>query len=156
MIAEAELLRPALGRYPDGRRAFAPQLPAMLLPYVAMMFGSAIAGLAAFYNAIVIRRFGLAFLSLFLGFATWFGCLLGVLSAKDAGVDTVLLLIGARVLHFLVGCVFYFLMRPHLSGSTFLGGRTAPVRASYFVALAIGWYLPFRVLLLLLGAPIGK
>lgn len=156
MIAEADLLRPSLQRYPDGRRAFAPQLPALLFPYVAMMFGSAVAGLAAFYNAIVLRRFGLAFLTLFLGFAAWFACVAAVFSAKEAGVGAVPLLIGARVLHFLVGCAFYFLMRPHLSGSAFLGGRTAPVRASYIVALVIGWYLPLRLLLLLLGAPIGK
>jgi hypothetical protein len=154
LTAEADLLRPSLRRYPDGRRAAAPQLEPLLLPYIALMFGSAVAALFAAYNAVVIRRFGLAVLSLLLGISGWIACVLMAAAASEKNV--VFTLLGVRVLHFLAGGLLFFMQRPYVHGSAFLHGRIAPVRASYLAALAAAWFMPVRLLLILLGVPPGR
>ncbi|HKO58745.1 MAG TPA: hypothetical protein VJ276_22960, partial [Thermoanaerobaculia bacterium] len=128
----------------------------LLLPYIALMFGSAVAGLFAAWNAVVIRRFGLALLSLLLGLVAWFACVVMVFAANKAHVRVVFLLLGARVLHFLVGGLLFLLQRPHVHGSEFLHGRLAPMRASYVATLAAAWFIPLRLLLILLGVPPGR
>jgi hypothetical protein len=157
LISEGDLLRPSLRRYPDARRAAAPQIDPLLLPYAALMLGSAVAGVLAFYNAIVIRRFGNALLALLLGAAGWICCVLMVAAANDARVENVgFVLLGVRVVHFVIGGILFFLQRPHVHGNVFLRGDVAPTRASYFAALAIAWFLPIRIVLVLLGVPPGR
>lgn len=157
MIAEEELLRPSLRRYPDARRAAAPQLDPVLLPYVALMFGSAVAGVLAFYNAVVVRRFGNAFLSLLFGAFGWIACVRIVVAANRAQVENVvLILLAVRVLHFVIGGVLFLVQRPYVHGSVFLHGSVAPVHISYIAAFAAALLLPTRVLLFLLGVPPGR
>lgn len=154
MTSGEGLLRPSLRRYPDARRAAAPQIDPLLLPYVAIMFGSAVAGLIACYNAIVIRRFGHALLALLFGAFVWIGCVLVASAANQANIGFILITV--RVLHFLAGGILFFVQRPHVHGSAFLRGSVAPVAACYVAALVIALTLPVRVMLVLLGVPPGR
>ena len=157
MIGEDVLLRPSLRQYPDARRGPLPLIEPVLLPYLALMFGSGVAGIVAFYNAITIRRVGNAVATLLVGGVGWLTSLIIAGAANHAGVTNLaLVLLGLRVMHFLIGGAFFFLQRPYVRGHAFLGGRMAPALASYLVAFAITWFLPVWVLLLLLGVPIGK
>jgi hypothetical protein len=157
LTSEAALLRPSLRRYPDARRAFATQIDPLLLPYVSIMFGSAAAGLIACYNAIVMRRFGQALLALLTGIIGWVACVLMVSAANDANVENVgFVLIGVRVLHFAVGGLLFFMQRPHVHGSVFLGGRLTPIAITYAAAFVLAVMMPVRVLLILLGVPPGR
>jgi len=157
MIGEDALLRPSLRQYPDARRGPLPLVEPLLLPYLALMFGSAVAGLIAFYNAIVIRRIGSAFAALLVGAAGWIASVVIAGAADDAGMaNFALVLLALRVMHLVIGCVLFYLQRPYVQGHAFLGGSMAPALASYVVAFAIAWFLPVRVLLFLLGVPLGQ
>ncbi len=153
-MSDISLLEPRLGRFPDARRATLRLLEPSLLPYVALMFGSALAALLACFNALALRRFGSAAASLAVGLIGWasFGVVVTAGARMHIGHIALALLVG-RAVHFLLGSVLYFMQRPHLLGHAFLGGRMVPLRVSYLTAFLLAIYLPGSIMLALLGAP---
>ena len=63
---------PVLSTMPDGRLTPWPLLPAFVIGYVGLVFGAGVAGLAALYNALLMRRLPLAAIGLVVGVAGWF------------------------------------------------------------------------------------
>jgi hypothetical protein len=152
MTADDLTLRPLLARHPDARRAKAALLPPILLPYIALMFGSGIAALAAVYNALMMRRVGLAVRSLLVGAAGWFAFFLIITNADDH--IRVLVIVG-RVVHFLCGGLLYRMQRAHFAGSQFLHGAALPLVRSYVGAFVVYLFLPAKIVAFLLGVPLG-
>jgi hypothetical protein len=152
MITTGEATRPLLRRHPDARLASVPLLEPSLLPYLGLMFGSPVAAAVSLYNALAIRRVGLAVRSLLLGIAGWIGFLLVLVIANRFGADNIAFILG-RMFYFAIGGALFFIHRPHHRGHEFLGGRSVPILASYLAAIAISILLPGRVALLLLGVP---
>jgi hypothetical protein len=150
------LQRPLLKRYPDARRAPIPLVEPVLLPYLALLFGSAVAGVVAAYNAVAIRRFGLAALSLAAGAAGWAAFALLVIRVEDAHGNLELALIVGRILHFIIGGWLFLTERPYLRGHAFLQGRMLPVVLTYVVAFVIALVMPADIWLLLTGVPPGR
>jgi len=148
-------LRPLLKRYPDAHRSAAPLLEPILLPYVSLIFGSAVAAVAAAYNGVIIKRTGLVLRSLLLGALGWVAFILVVVLARQAGIENprVLLILG-RTMHFGFGAVLYLIHRPYFRGHEFLGGRAVALLPSYLTAFVISMMLPPRLELLLLGVPL--
>lgn len=154
MTADGTPFRPLLQRHPDARRGSAPLLHPVLFPYLALIFGSLIAGIAGAYNAAVLRRGWLMVQSLLIGAAGWISFLFVVAALGQLGVENVsLAVIGGRVVHFALGGLLFFVHRPHFRGHEFLHGRTAPLLASYLVAIFASIYLPNKLELILLGVP---
>ena len=156
MIADELTLRPLLRRHPDARRAKAPLLHPILLPYLALIFGSGVAAVAAFYNALMLRRGGLAVRSLLVGLAGWLVFLIVVGNAVHFGLHNVrIAVILGRIIHFAFGGLLYTMHRPHFTGNQFRGGRALPIVQSYVVAFILYFIAPTNLLLLLLGVPLG-
>lgn len=156
MTAGDVTLSPLLGRYPDARRAKAPILSPILFPYLALIFGSGVASLAACWNAVMLRRGGLAIRSLLVAIGGWLAFLVVVIGVVSSGLAQVsIALILGRVVHFAFGGLLYAMHRRHETGNEFLGGPAVPLVASYLTAFAIQLVLPSRVLLFLLGVPRG-
>lgn len=146
--------KPLLRRHPDARKGRAPLLHPILLPYLALMFGSAVAGLAGTFNALMLRRTSLALKSLAIGAAGWLSFMLVVALVRKAGVENVAVaVVIGRVMHFALGGALYFVHRPHFRGHEFLNGKTAPLLGSYLVAILASMYMPAKLTLLLLGVP---
>lgn len=152
MITTGEATRPLLRRHPDARLASVPLLDPSLLPYLGLMFGSPVAAAVSLYNALAIRRVGLAVRSLLLGIAGWIGFLLVLVIANRFGADSIAFILG-RMFYFAIGGALFFIHRPHHRGHEFLGGRSVPILASYLAAIAISIWLPGRIALMLLGVP---
>jgi hypothetical protein len=148
-------LRPILTRYPDARRGAAPLLEPLLLPYLALMFGSLVAGLFAAYNAGTLKRSGLAMRSILVGAIGWitfpftFALVFRATGNVSVGV------IAGRVVHFALGGALYAMHRPHFRGHTFLGGRPVPLFGSYALAIAVSIMMPWKITARLLGAWLG-
>jgi hypothetical protein len=145
-------LRPVLTRYPDARRGIAPLLEPVLLPYLALMFGSLFASLVGVYNAVVLKRFGLAVRSILVGALGWisfqFVLVLVVHVTGNASVGV----IAGRIVHFALGGLLYAMHRPHFRGNAFLNGRAVPMLPSYLVAILISMKMPWQITARLLGA----
>jgi hypothetical protein len=152
MMNETAPLEPLLARYPDARRGAAPLLEPLLLPYLALMFGSLVASLFAVYNALVLKRLGLAARSILVGALGWivfqFVFALVFHAAGNASVGVV----AGRIVHFALGGVLYAMQRPHFRGHRFLDGGTVPLLASYLVAILVSIKMPWKVTVRLLGA----
>jgi hypothetical protein len=155
MTAGDLTLRPLLSRHPDARRAKAPLLQPILLPYLALIFGSGVAALAACYNALMMRRGGLAARSLLAGAGGTIAFLVVAGNAIHFGAETVVAIILGRVVHFAFGGLLFSMQRPHIRGNEFLGGPMAPLLPSYLAAIAISLLLPSPLTLLLLGVPLA-
>ncbi len=152
MNGTGEGTRPLLRRHPDARLAAAPLLDPSLLPYLGLMFGSPVAAAVSMYNALAIRRVGLAIRSFLIGVAGWIGFLLVIVAANRFGAASIAFILG-RMFYFAVGGALFFIHRPHHRGHEFLGGRSVPILASYLVAIAISIWLPRDIALILLGVP---
>ncbi|HKR64065.1 MAG TPA: hypothetical protein VJZ00_10060 [Thermoanaerobaculia bacterium] len=152
MSADDFTLAPLLRRYPDARRANAPLLPPVLLPYIALMFGSAAAALIGVYNAIVLRRAGLAVRAVLIGIVGWLAFYAII---ANAGTHIQMFAVIGRLVHFLCGGWMYLTQRPHYAGSQFLGGRALPLVQSYVIAFVLYIMTPSKLLLLMLGVPRG-
>ena len=143
---------PLLERYPDARRGFAPLLEPVLLPYLALMFGTLAASVFAVYNAVMLKRFGLAMRSILVGALGWisfqFVLALVVNVFDNASVGVIV----GRFVHFALGGALYAIHRPHFRGHQFLNGRTVPLLASYILAILISMKMPWQVTARLLGA----
>jgi hypothetical protein len=150
------LQRPLLARYPDGRRSPLPLVEPVLLPYLALLFGSAVAGVVGAYNALAIRRFGLAALSLAAGAVGWFAFALLVVRVDDAHGNVELAVIAGRFLHFIIGGLLFLKQRPYARGHAFLQGTMLPVVMTYIAALVITLAMPSKILALLVGVPPGR
>jgi hypothetical protein len=144
-------LKPLLQKFPDGRAGTSPLLEPVLLPYVAIMFGSLVAGILGAYNAAVLRRYGLLFRSLFVGALGWIAFLFVVGFVTRAGANVSVALIIGRLFHFAMGGVLLFIQRPFVRGHTFLSGPMAPMLSSYMVAFMFSMFLPWKVTRFLLG-----
>lgn len=149
-------LRPVLARYPDARAGKLPLLEPILLPYLGLMFGSFVASVAGAYNALVLRRVGLAIRSLLIGALGWIAFLFVVAFVAKASSNGGVGLIAGRLLHFAIGGALYTLQRPHVRGHTFLGGRTAPMLACYLASIVLAMILPWSVVRFLLGDWVGR
>ena len=152
MTADDFALRPLLARHPDARRAKAALVPPILLPYLALMFGSGVAAVAAAYNAFMLRRGGLAVRSLLVGVAGWIAFLLIIANASDH--VRVMVIVG-RIVHFAFGGLLYRMQRAHFTGSEFLHGDALPLVQSYVVAFVVYLVVPAKVMAVLLGVPLG-
>ena len=90
MTRNGQILR--LRRHPDARLGRWKLLPAMLLGYVGLLLGPAVAGVLAAVNALSLRRFGLAASMLLLGALSWVACgMAAVLVAKARAEERALL-----------------------------------------------------------------
>ena len=150
-------LQPLLRRYPDAREARVPLIEPVLLPYVALMFGSSAAALLATYNSIALRRWGLAALSVAMGIIGWLAfaaIVLAALAHPDWNLH--LAVLGGRALHFLLGGLLLFQQRRIVHGHAFLGGRMVPMRASYLLAFGLAFVIPNTIVALMLGVPPGR
>ncbi len=148
-------LRPLLERHPDARRAKGPLLQPVLLPYLALIFGSGVASLAACYNALMMKRGGLAAKSLLVGLlGTIAFVVVGGIALRLGAAPAVAIILG-RVIHFAFGGLLFAMQRPHVRGNEFLSGPMAPLLPSYLATIAISIFLPARISLLLLGVPLA-
>lgn len=144
-------LRPVLTRYPDARRGSLPLLDPVFLPYLGLIFGSLVASLAAVYNAVVLKRAGLAVRSILIGAAGWISFQFVVaLVVKVTGNVSVGVIVG-RVVHFALGGALYAMHRAHFSGHEYLHGRAVPLLPTYLVAILISMKMPWKVTARLLG-----
>lgn len=148
-------LHPLLARHPDARRAKAPLLQPVLLPYLALIFGSGVASLAACYNAAMMRRGGLAAKSLLIGILGTIAFVVVGATAIRLGAEPAVAMILGRVIHFAFGGLLFARQRPYVRGNEFLSGPMAPLLPSYLVTIAISIFLPARISLLLLGVPLA-
>jgi hypothetical protein len=156
MSADETTLLPLLASHPDARRAKAPILSSILFPYLALILGSGVASLAACWNAVMLRRAGLAIRSILVGAAgslVFYFVVVGLVSSGLVKVSIALIL--GRILHFAFGGLLYAMHRRHETGNEFLGGPELPTVTSYVVVFAIHMMLPGRVLIFLLGVPNG-
>ena len=149
-------LRPLLQRYPNARAASVPLFQPVLLPYVALLFGSAAAGLLAACNSVAMRRWGLAALSIAIGITGWLSFAAIVIAASDANANIRLVVFAGRALHFILGGVLFALQRRSVHGHEFLRGRMLPLQATYLLAFGLAIVIPGSVLALLLGVPPGR
>lgn len=155
-MSDAYALRPLLTSYPDARRGRTPLFEPILLPYVALVLGSLIAGLLGAYNAALLRRPGLLFRSLLFGFMGWITFIfVAGFVAKNTGNPT-LGLVAGRLLHFALGGELFAIQRPHVKGHAFLGGAMVPLLGSYFATIFVSVLLPWSVIRLLLGDWLGR
>ena len=141
-----------LQRVPDARRAPLQLFPPVLLPYVALMLGIAVAGLLALYNSLALRRAKPAIVAVAVGVVGWlgFGFLFAMLVA--GGLDNIpLALLPVRLLNVGLGAVLAWSQWSHVRGHTFLDGRTVVLLHAVLVALAIALLMPVRLRLVLEG-----
>jgi hypothetical protein len=139
-----------LQRVPDARKATWPVLPPVLLPYVALMLGVAVASLLASYNAVALRRMRLAFVALAIGAVGWLG--FGFAVAALGGLEHGLLaLLPARLVNVGLGALLAWTQWPHVRGHEFLGGRTMVLLHLVVVAFAAVLIIPIRPRLVLEG-----
>lgn len=150
-------LQPLLQRYPDARAARVALVEPLLLPYVALMFGSSAAAVVAAYNSVAVGRRGRAVLSIAIGIAGWLAFAAVVIVAESHPWWNVqLAILAGRTIHFLLGGVLFFQQRRIAHGHAFLGGRMAPLRASYVLAFVLVFTIPNALLALMLGVPPGR
>lgn len=144
--------RPLLARHPDARRGAVNLIEPALLPYLALMFGSLAAAAVGAYNALALKRPGLALRSLALGATGWVAFLFVVAAVRFYGVENVNVgVIVGRVVHFALGGALYAMHRAHFRGHTFLHGNTVPLLQSYLAAILVSMVLSHKVTLFLLG-----
>jgi hypothetical protein len=137
---------------PDARRAGAPLLPAVFLPYAALMMGAGVSGLLALYNAVALRRWRLASLTLVVALVGWVG--FGLVFALVVGGGTknvVLALLPARLLNVGLGAVLAWSQWAHVRGHEFLDGRTVPLLHAVLGTFAAAVLMPTRLRLVLEG-----
>ncbi len=143
---------PVLGRTPDAVRAPAPLFPAYALVYVALMAGSAAAGIAALYNAVLLRRARLAAAAIVLSAAGWLGFGAAVQAAVSVGVKNVgLWLVCGRLASILVGSLLCWSQVAHVRGHQFLEGRVVPLLPVVLAMVGLVLVVPFRALLVMEG-----
>jgi hypothetical protein len=141
-----------LQRVPDARRAPLPLFPPVLLPYVALMLGVAVAGLLALYNSLALRRARPAMVAVAVGVVGWlgFGSLFSMLWA--AGLHNALLaLLFARLLNVGLGAALAWSQWSHVRGHTFLDGRTVVLLHAVLAAFVLVLVMPFKLRLALEG-----
>lgn len=141
-----------LQRVPDARRAPLPLVPPVLLPYVALMLGIAVAGLLALFNSLALRRAKPAVVAVVVGVAGWlgFGLLFAVLVA--GGLDNIpLALLPVRLLNIGLGAVLAWSQWSHVRGHTFLDGRTVVLLHAVLAAFVLVLVMPVRLRLVLEG-----
>jgi len=143
--------RPQVRRFPDARRASLPLFDAVLLSYIGLAFGAGVAGLIGCFNAVAIRRFGLAALSLLTGAVAWLSYAFIIEAVDRATHNVPLAIFAGRAMHFAVGSGLYFAQRAYIRGHTFLGGTKLPVMQTYVAAVLLLFLLPNAVLWFLLG-----
>lgn len=151
MSVETTFERPQLRRFPDARRAAVPLFDPILLSYLGLAFGAGVAGLIGCFNAVAIRRFGLAALSLLTGAAAWLSYAVVIQAVDRATHNVPLAVFAGRAMHFAVGSGLYFAQRAYVRGHTFLGGTKLPVMQTYAAAVLLVILLPNAVLWFLLG-----
>jgi ABC-type multidrug transport system fused ATPase/permease subunit len=145
-------LKPLLKRYPDARRGFTPLLEPVLLPYLGLIFGSLVASLFAVYNAVMLKRFGLALRSILVGTLGWISFQFVVALVVHFFDNVSVGVIVGRFVHFALGGALYAMHRPHFRGHEFLNGRPVPLLASYVLAILISMKMPWQITARLLGA----
>ena len=151
MTRNGQILR--LRRHPDARLGRWKLLPAMLLGYVGLLLGPAVAGVLAAVNALSLRRFGLAASMLLFGALSWVACgMAAVLVAKFAGVKSIgMLIITSRLLSATAGIAMAFYMAPHVRGHEFLRGRVVSLLEPVLAGTVLTFVLPARPLLVVAG-----
>ena len=141
-----------LQRVPDARRARAPLLPAIFLPYVALMLGSGVAAACALYNAIALRRMRLVVWAVVLGVLGWVGFNLVIGIVIRLGLSNVVLaVLPARLVNLGLGALLAWTQWAHVRGHTFLAGRTVPLLHAVLAAFALVLVLPVPAKLVLEG-----
>ncbi len=141
-----------LQRVPDARRAPLRLFPPVLLPYVALMLGVAVAGVLALYNSLALRRARPAIVAVAVGVVGWlgFGFLFAMLVA--AGLHNVLLaLLPVRLVNVGLGAVLAWSQWSHVRGHTFLEGRTVVLLHAVLAAFVLVLLMPVRLRLVLEG-----
>jgi hypothetical protein len=141
-----------LRRVPDARRATWPLLPAVFLPYVALMLGAGAAAGAALYNAVALRRARLASIALAVGLVGWVGFGVTVLLAMRGGIrNPALVILPATLANVALGALLAWSQWAHVRGHEFLDGRTVPLLHAVLATFAAALLLPRRAQLVLEG-----
>jgi hypothetical protein len=141
-----------LQRVPDARRAPWPLLPAVFLPYVALMLGAGAAAAAALYNAVALRRARLGLIALAVGLAGWAGFGFVALPAIRGGIRSPgLVILPATLVNVALGALLAWSQWAHLRGHEFLEGRTVPLLSAVLATFAAALLIPRRVQLVLEG-----
>jgi hypothetical protein len=116
------------------------------------MLGSGVASLLALYNAMALRRAGLALVALAVGAAGWAGFGFLVVTTVSAGLKNVALaLLLARIVNVGLGALLGWSQWAHVRGHEFLGGRTVVLLHGVLVAIAAVLLIPSRPRLVLEG-----
>ena len=141
-----------LQRVPDARRARWPLLPAVFLPYLALLLGAGAAAGAALYNAAALRLTRLGLVALAVGLVGWAGVAFAVLLAIRGGIrDPALVVLPATLVNVALGALLAWSQWAHLRGHEFLDGRTVPLLNAVLVTFAAALLIPRRLQLVLEG-----
>lgn len=141
-----------LQRVPDARRARWPLLPAIFLPYLALMLGAGAAAAAALYNAVALRRTRLGLIALAVGLVGWAGVSFVVVLAIRGGLrNPGLVVLPATLVNVALGALLAWSQWAHLRGHEFLDGRTVPLLNAVLVTFAAALLIPRRLQLVLEG-----
>jgi hypothetical protein len=146
-------LRPLLKRYPDARRAKVPLLDPILFPYLALMFGAPATAIVSLWNALALRRWGLALQSLLYGALGWLAFVLTLVAvAGTLDLTPVIALIVGRVVYFVFGGLLYLRHRSYARGHAYLAGTVVGIMPSYLAAYLLSTALA-KYRLQILGVP---
>lgn len=141
-----------LQNVPDGRLAGRSIFDALFFGYVAIVLGAPAACACAAYNAVALRRTGLALEAAALGALAWIAYTPIAGRLLEAGVTNIeLLVLIMRVLALGVGVLLAVRHWPHVRGHRLLGGSTIPLLGAVVAAFAVAFFLPTSVYMWIIG-----
>ncbi len=120
-----------LGKVPDAKLAPTPLFEATFLPYVGLMLGSMAAAAVAIFNAVMVRRYGLALWSLLIGSAGW--CAAAWLLNNIEITNASLLVLFARGIGIVIGLILMRSQNQLVRGHQHLDGKTLSLIGSVLV-----------------------
>jgi hypothetical protein len=151
MSAPAYALTPRLRGVPDARRGRLPLVEPVAVGYLAFALGLPVAGLAAVYCAVLLRRPGLALMTGLIAASGWlaFWPALDLLADDVSDLPWVFMVLRVGLAGF--GVALAVLLHPHVRGHRFIRGRMWPVLHVVVGGMVLGIALPWWVKARLLG-----
>jgi hypothetical protein len=151
MVGDARLwTRPLLRRVPDARRSPLPVFDPGALAYGALALGIGVAGLMAAWNAVGLRRWGLALAGFATAIATYWLTIEQLLLIAALGVDSVhVKLAFGHIMHVGGGVLLALMHVQYVRGHALLGGTTLPTPRVLLVLLVVLFAVPTRITIML-------
>jgi hypothetical protein len=119
--------------------------------YSALMLGSGVTAVLAAYNALALRRFGLAFVNLALGLCGLLVSMVALFGVLALGVENPhLVVLTGRLVQIGFGALIAWTQWRHVGGHDFLDGKTIPLLGSLLAAFGLVLLLPSDLYILLL------